>query len=218
MHSVADFPSHDPAPAGTGRSAPSVEMRARLVDALADVIDADGYGPSRVRDVARLARVSLTTFYLAFPTKQECLVALAARSEQQAAAWIADRSASATEPWPEAVEAIIRDGLRLVLKRPRVAYAVLAELAGLEESGRRAWRDALEGLAAAIAAGVVVSRAAVGASTELRLGDDAAAFVAGGLIEGLIGLIIESADADHRAARIDALAATAAHAISRLAD
>ncbi|MFN7135424.1 MAG: TetR/AcrR family transcriptional regulator, partial [Myxococcales bacterium] len=147
--------AHDPTttddvtPGTAVTPSPTADVRARMIAGLADVIDRVGYGPSRVRDIARAARTSLTTFYLAYPSKDDCLLELAAQLQRDVEEWLLDASSREYDSSPAAIEIAARDGLTAALRRPRLAYAMLVELGANAGPPRGARQSALAALASA---------------------------------------------------------------------
>jgi AcrR family transcriptional regulator len=62
--------------AGRSREERRHDQRGRLLHAARDVIAENGYGAASIEEIVARARVSRTTFYEFFPTKEECLLAV----------------------------------------------------------------------------------------------------------------------------------------------
>ena len=73
---MAEVPRSLPrGPHGLGRDVVAASQRGRLIDAIAHVVAAKGYGPSTVADVIEHAGVSRKTFYEHFRDKETCFLA-----------------------------------------------------------------------------------------------------------------------------------------------
>ena len=68
--------SHDPKRrASTSPAAGHIDQRARLLEALVDIVARDGYPEAKIGDIAERAQISRATFYELFDTKERCLLA-----------------------------------------------------------------------------------------------------------------------------------------------
>lgn len=103
----------------------NADARVRMLDAVAELAVAKGYAAITITEIAERSRVSLTTFYNHFPSKEEALVAAASHGEGLLLAETlpAFRSASS---WPLAVRAGLGTFLCFVAAHP--AYARLSLL------------------------------------------------------------------------------------------
>jgi len=92
---------------GDGR--PDDEAQARTYDTILevvlDILDNEGYEAARLRDVARLARVSLATIYKFFPTRDDLIVAAVER-------WMQENCYSAITAPPPGLS--LREGLNWI--------------------------------------------------------------------------------------------------------
>lgn len=125
-------------PRKTPNQSRSAETVASIIEAAAQVLEAEGLEGFNTNAVARRAGVSIGSLYQYFPGKDALTVALmrreTARFNEEAAAALDQRSGKA------ALEYLIGASVRQQLKRP-----VLARLLDVEES-RPALRDAVEAL------------------------------------------------------------------------
>lgn len=100
----------------------SEEKRTRLLEAGAEVFAQKGYYPASIKEITQLAGVSVGTFYLYFPNKEELLLALYRRM----AAALADMlQARMDEPEPDARAKLLRCTIALILCYRRYAQLSL---------------------------------------------------------------------------------------------
>src|SRR3569833_4279079 len=81
----------------------TTEPRARLMLALASVIEEKGYNATTIADVVRIAKVSRRTFYEHFADRDDCFLELFAATGD----WLVQlvgAAASGDVDWPERVE------------------------------------------------------------------------------------------------------------------
>lgn len=81
-----------------GRDASKASQRPRILDAMTDLVATHGYAGTTVREIARAAGVSLSTFYEHFADKQQCFLAAYDRVADQLFAAIAEETRRATDP------------------------------------------------------------------------------------------------------------------------
>lgn len=123
-----------PRPLPRGRHSPGGEVvaasqRTRLLDAIVELVAAEGYAGVKVGAVARGAGVSLSTFYEHFDGKEACfLEAYDAAVE----AMVADLVTVVrdVETLEEGVSAAIDGFLRWFAQRPAAARTILVEIRG----------------------------------------------------------------------------------------
>jgi AcrR family transcriptional regulator len=110
-----------------------------MLDAITDLVAANGYAGTTVREVVREAGVSLSTFYERFADKRECFLAAYDRVADQLIAAIGDEVAKAAGPW-EALEAGIAAYFRWGAEHPNASATFVVEIhtAGAEALARRA--------------------------------------------------------------------------------
>src|ERR1700716_1817561 len=63
------------APREVGREASKASQRPRIIEALIEPVADHGYAGTSIREIARVAGVSLSTFYEHFDDKEECFLA-----------------------------------------------------------------------------------------------------------------------------------------------
>ena len=172
-----DDPSVDDAP-----------RRGRILWALASCMTEKGYQATTISDIAREARVSKTVVYAHFRDKEQCLLELYSRANDNVLTRVrqAQEDAHAAGlPWRDRLRAGIGAYLETLATGPEVAWAALVEVQGAGRPAlalRRAMLDRYVDLLAEVAAGLAaehpddvrpVSRdllvAAVGGINELML-------------------------------------------------
>ena len=172
-----DDPSVDDAP-----------RRGRILWALASCMTEKGYQATTISDIAREARVSKTVVYAHFRDKEQCLLELYSRANDNVLTRVrqAQEDAHAAGlPWRDRLRAGIGAYLETLATGPEVAWAALVEVQGAGRPAlalRRAMMDRYVDLLAEVAAGLAaehpddvrpVSRdllvAAVGGINELML-------------------------------------------------
>jgi AcrR family transcriptional regulator len=95
-------------------------QRERLIAALAQVVDEEGYGKVTVADITRVAQVSRRTFYENFEDKEACFTA----AFDIVVAHLHELIGAAIEPiadWPHKVLAGLRALLEFFLAEPQLA-------------------------------------------------------------------------------------------------
>src|SRR3954471_2142733 len=88
-------------------------QRARLLDAMIDVVAEKGYAAATVADAVRAARVSRGTFYALFPSKEACFIEAYRRN----VALLVERIETATHAEHADWRDRLRAGLRAYLER-----------------------------------------------------------------------------------------------------
>jgi AcrR family transcriptional regulator len=175
----------DPADDPTVDDAP---RRGRILWALASCMTEKGYQATTISDIAREARVSKTVVYAHFRDKEQCLLELYSRANDNVLTRVrqAQEDAHAAGlPWRDRLRAGIGAYLETLATGPEVAWAALVEVQGAGRPAlalRRAMMDRYVDLLAEVAAGLAtehpddvrpVSRdllvAAVGGINELML-------------------------------------------------
>jgi len=116
---------------GPGRSAAEVadHQRARIHDAMLELVAERGYGSVRARELARLAGVSTRAYYELFGTKEECFL----RTYELVARRIAGRLFSlpeSEEDWRERVRLAFDAFFAEIADDPRVGRLALIEVYG----------------------------------------------------------------------------------------
>ena len=206
MHNLVD-PADDPAVEDAPR-------RGRILWALASCMTEKGYQATTISDIAREARVSKTVVYAHFRDKEECLLELYSRANDNVLTRVRQAQEDAREaglPWRERLRAGIGAYLETLAAGPEVAWAALVEVQAAGRPAlalRRAMIDRYVDLLCEVAGGLAADHpeevrpvgrdlvlAAVGGINELmlarvergeadRLADDTS--VASGIVIGLL--------------------------------
>src|SRR4051794_13846543 len=125
-----------------GRDVVEASQRTRLLEAMAQVVAAKGYGAASVADVIALAGVSRKTFYVHFRDKLDCF--LAAYELGVEVLFAALRSAGEDTDAPVAVtRARIRAYLRALASEPAFARTFLIEVHAAGPQARERRREVL---------------------------------------------------------------------------
>lgn len=133
-----------PPPASTAVPDPvAAERRQRILESLAAVIAEDGYGRSRVADVARRARVSLRTFYDEFTNKEMAFLELH-RTLVEHVATTLETAVVFEGDWRGEMRGGFETYFRLLLFRPNLTTAVMLELTTISAEGYAAREFARE--------------------------------------------------------------------------
>src|SRR5437763_7045127 len=117
------------------------EQRERILLAARDVFAARGYGGAALDEIVARARVSRTTFYVFFESKEECLLAVARLGRERIAAAVLEAAARTAEQRltpPELVRAEVRATLAAYAADPAMARIVLIEIVGATPAAVRA--------------------------------------------------------------------------------
>lgn len=123
-------------PVAPGTVDPS-HPRERIIRGTAAIIARDGYGNSRIADIAKESRVSLRTFYAEFETKEAVFLELHRRVVDSITSAVTD-SIDFDKPWRQ----VMYDGFyryfELLKTSPRFTTAMVFELVTLSEASREA--------------------------------------------------------------------------------
>ena len=128
------LPAPSPAPLPRGgrhaltQEAVAASQRARMIDAVGQVVAAKGYGAATVADVIAHAGVSRRTFYEQFPKLEDCF--LAAYEDGMRQLFGAIREALLEQPaagWRERVRIAIETYLRTLAALPGASWAFAVE-------------------------------------------------------------------------------------------
>jgi AcrR family transcriptional regulator len=113
---------------GRGREEIVAVQRARLIDAIVQVVDEAGIEEAGVAAVCKRAGISTREFYIVFASKEECL--LAALTTGAHAVCVEGRRAyvEARGPWEERVAAALRAILKDLAVNPAFAQFSLLEM------------------------------------------------------------------------------------------
>ncbi|MTL13316.1 TetR family transcriptional regulator, partial [Nocardia seriolae] len=128
-------------------------IRARILHEVRTLLESDGYDAVQLREVARRARVSLTTIYKLFPTRDELLISAIER-------WMEENTYLPMEPPPPGES--IHDGLIRVIRHifsPWERHPIMLEAYHRARTGPASQRldnhglDAVFPIAAAVLSG-----------------------------------------------------------------
>ncbi|HEX4107722.1 MAG TPA: TetR/AcrR family transcriptional regulator [Solirubrobacteraceae bacterium] len=160
----------------------SLSTRERLLRAATDVVEQGGYGAASVLAVARRSGLATGTLYRHFSSKAEllCEHARDAYERELAAARGADVPDAGTV---ERIEAMVLTFAERALRRPRLAWALIAEpVHPLVDAERLHYRRRYAGLIAELIAEGVAAGELPAQDAELM-----AAALVGGVGEALVG-------------------------------
>lgn len=101
-------------------------QRAKLLEAMVQVVAEKGYAAATVADAVRLARVSRGTFYALFDSKQACFGAAYTLGTEVLEARIDEAIAGAAD-WRDELRLGVRTFLRTLAEEPRFARVYLLE-------------------------------------------------------------------------------------------
>jgi AcrR family transcriptional regulator len=159
--------------------------RARLLRAAQELIEEGGYGPASVAAIAERAGVAAGTLYRHFSSKEELFVEVfrAVCDRELQAMRAAAESMPADALYVERLVTVMCTFARRALRRPRLAWALIAEpVDPLVDAERLTYRERYSELTAqALRAGI-----AAGELPEQNIALTAAALV-GGCGEALVG-------------------------------
>jgi AcrR family transcriptional regulator len=176
-------------------SAVTETPRARLIDALADVIRAKGYRETTVTDIVAGARMSRRTFYEHFADRGDCFLALFEQETQHKLELIAG-AVDPAEPLEGQVERAIDAYIDGVEAEPALQQSFVRELPGLAEAGAEAVHAVTERYAALLVALVDQARGNHPVGQLNPLSPDIAVILVGGLRELLVMAIQQRRDLD----------------------
>jgi AcrR family transcriptional regulator len=101
-------------------------QRERIVDAVANLTAAKGYGGLAVKDIAKEAGISLQTFYEHFPGKEDAFLGAYEIGYTKALA-IFERAYNAEPDWPHGMRAALTSLLDFLACEPAFAHMTLVE-------------------------------------------------------------------------------------------
>jgi AcrR family transcriptional regulator len=115
-------------------------QRAKLLEAMIQLVAEKGYAAATVTDAVRRARVSRGTFYALFASKQACLVAAYELGVEVLEKHVAEAVAQATD-WRDELRMGVRAYLHVLVSEPLFAHTHLLEWqvlgADRDEANRR---------------------------------------------------------------------------------
>jgi AcrR family transcriptional regulator len=116
------------------------DARSRILAALAGIVARDGYGNSKVQEIAREAQVSLRTFYLEFQNKEEAFLELQHQALEGLAQAV-EHGVTFDSGWRNDIRNGFDICFRVLTARPRLTAAITYELVALspEAATARAW-------------------------------------------------------------------------------
>lgn len=123
------------------------QQRSRLLQGMAACAAADGYASVRIADIARAARVSKSTFYAHFETKEDCFVALYSVTSDRLVAAMNDAHRELLPrglPWWEHVSLVNRPMLARLQSDPPLARSLVVDTQAAGPSALAMRRDVTE--------------------------------------------------------------------------
>ena len=143
-------PPRNPAPGqsalGAARRFRKWEQRARLLDAVVEVVTERGYEAASIRKVVLAAGLGRSTFYKLFADEEECLLAAFEEASEPIVAEVAEAAAK-----EEGFEAQVRAGLGALLEAlaadPTLARVATIEIRAAGRACRESYQRVLERLA-----------------------------------------------------------------------
>jgi AcrR family transcriptional regulator len=178
--------------------------RERLIAALAESIEQQGFRASTVADIVRIARTSRRSFYEQFADREACFLALFEQTNDETMRAIADAVAPEDSP-EQQVEEALEAYLGTVMKRPALYWSFVRELPGLGPAGATAQAAVIERFAELLVALVESGRRARPELAARPLPKDMAVIIVGGLRELMV--ISSQQGRDPRELRASATAA-----------
>jgi AcrR family transcriptional regulator len=139
MHNLVD-PAEDPA-------VDDGQRRGRILWALATCMAAKGYQATTIADIAAAARVSKTVVYAHFRDKEQCLLELYSRANDEVLATVREAQAEARSaglPWRDRLRAGIGAYLETLAAGPAVAWAALVEVQAAGRAALALRRDMID--------------------------------------------------------------------------
>lgn len=124
-----------PADAGT--------FERRLLDALADAIEENGYKNTTVGEIVRRARTSRRTFYEHFTDKEACFVALLSERNGETIRWITS-AVDPRAPWQTQIRQAVDAWIRRMEASPPVMLSWIREVPALGAQARHLQRENME--------------------------------------------------------------------------
>jgi len=169
-------------------------QRARLLEAMVQVVADKGYADATVADAVRAARVSRGTFYALFASKEACFIEAYRHGADVLDARIEEAVRTTAGDWRDRLRAGLRAYLEELFAEPRFARMWMTEI---HVAGERALRErtaTLERFAARYGGSF---RAATRARPELRMPSQDALFVlAAGVDQLLCARLLAGGDED----------------------
>lgn len=128
-------------------------QRERILDALANLSAAEGYGATTIPEIVREAAVSVQAFYEHFSGKEDAFLVAYEIGHRKALA-IVERAYEAHESWPEAVRAGVATLLEFLASEPAYAHLALIDALTASPKGASVAHDGLIAYAAMLEPGI----------------------------------------------------------------
>jgi AcrR family transcriptional regulator len=166
-------------------TAPVAGYRERLIAALAESIDGQGYRDTTVADIVRIARTSRRSFYEQFADRDDCFLALFERTVEEMMAGVAG-AVEPTDPPERQVDQALDAYLAAVLARPALHLSFVRDLPALGEAGAARQRAVVEHFAELLVTIVDAGRRAHPELDARPLDPDVAVMIVGGIRELMV--------------------------------
>jgi AcrR family transcriptional regulator len=124
-------------------------FRDRLLDGLRASIEERGYQETTITDIVRHARASRRTFYLVFPTKDDCFVALMQSANRRLLHCIAG-AVDLTAPWQTQARDAVEAYFDHIAAEPGLSLSWVREFPALGDVAQRVQRDSVNAVATLI--------------------------------------------------------------------
>jgi AcrR family transcriptional regulator len=129
-------------------------QRERILDALANLSAAEGYGATTIPEIVREAAVSVQAFYEHFSGKEDAFLVAYEIGHRKALA-IVERAYEAHESWPAAVRAGVATLLEFLASEPAYAHLALIDALTASPKGASVAHDGLTAYAALFEPGLL---------------------------------------------------------------
>lgn len=156
--------------------------RERLIAAMAQAIEQQGYRQTTVADVVRIARTSRRSFYEHFADRDACFLAVFDATNETIATQI-EASIDSELPWEEQIDRSLSAFLDSIASRPGLSRSFAYDLAALGETGAARQQAATEQFAELLVSLVESGRRERGEAAVQPLTVDLAIMIIGGLRE-----------------------------------
>ncbi|MDO9353129.1 MAG: TetR/AcrR family transcriptional regulator [Solirubrobacteraceae bacterium] len=167
------------------------EQRQRIIEALAVEISVNGYGGTKIQDIARGAKVSLRTFYAEFESKEACFLELYTLVTNALFDAI-QASITFEDPWRVEMSKGFALHLAALEGAPRLTYAAMIEMAALSDDARNLRSAWLERVGTMMCEQIEKGRGVYTDVPSRSLTPLMARAILGGLTEMVIDLIISN--------------------------
>lgn len=167
--------------------------RERLIAAMVQAIEEQGYRQTTVADVVRIARTSRRSFYEHFADRDACFLAVFDATNDAITAQI-EASVDAELPWEQQIDRSLTAYLDSIAARPGLSRSFAYDLAALGETGAARQQAATEHFAELLVSLVASGRRERGEPATHPLKMDLAILIVGGLRELTITAIQHGRD------------------------